>query len=124
MGLIADYYLFFRICFPKVPTHERKNHFSLEPSWPLNVITTTLISAKRAHLCVGVHDIWILCAWLRGPPFSPCPLPLPLPLLLPAYSLGICIPLVEIAGANVWVWPACLHNALALSLPRVTVHHI
>lgn len=94
---------------------------SLEPGWPLNAVTTTLISAKRAHLCIGVHNIWILSAWLRGPPFPPCPSPPPL--LLPACCLGMCIPLVEIAGAKVWVCPACPHGALAPSLPRVTVHH-
>lgn len=35
---------------------------SLEPGWALVTVTTMLISAKRAHLCVDVHDIWILSA--------------------------------------------------------------
>lgn len=46
---------------------------SLDPSWTLDTVTTMLISTNRACLCVGVHDIWILSAWLRVHPFLLAP---------------------------------------------------
>lgn len=91
---------------------------SLDSGWTLDTVTTMLISAKRAHLCVGVHNIWILSAWLRGPPFPPCPSHPHSPV---ACCLGMHFSLVEIAGAKVWVWPACLCGTLAPCSSQKTV---